>query len=394
MKSNLWTTALVSAGLVSLPSVLHAEESATSVLTSLTPTTLGGYVDTSAQWNIGTGNANVPNYAFGGPGKADGFNLNAVKVSLEKPISAEEIWSAGYKVDLMYGPDANLLGTQSLGATSDFAVRQAYVALHAPLGNGLDVKLGLFDTIMGYEVVDAINNPNFTRSYGFSIEGIEHTGLLATYQFCSALTASAGVANTFGPRINERAFPERAESYKAYMGSLTFTAPESWGFLAGSTLNGTIMNGFNSASPAVDNLGHGDQTTYYIGTTINTPLKNLKVGAAYDYAGVSEQVVTDNHSGYANATTLYLLYKPVEKLTFNVRGEYATSGFTSTFLARKVFAVTSTVQYDLWKNVVSRVEFRWDHAADGSTPYGGTDAGEPGDKANSYILLLNLAYKF
>ena len=33
-------------------------------------------------------------------------------------------------------------------------------------------------------------------------------------------------------------------------------------------------------------------------------------------------------------------------------------------------AVTATVQYDLWKNVLSRVEFRWDHALDGTDSFG------------------------
>src|ERR1035441_6372993 len=59
---NAWTVALVSAGVVSLPAAARAEETATtnSVLTALSTTTISGYVDTSAQWNPGTGNANLP----------------------------------------------------------------------------------------------------------------------------------------------------------------------------------------------------------------------------------------------------------------------------------------------------------------------------------------------
>ncbi|MCX6925492.1 MAG: hypothetical protein NT154_20130 [Verrucomicrobia bacterium] len=57
------------------------------------------------------------------------------------------------------------------------------------------------------------------------------------------------------------------------------------------------------------------------------------------------------------------------------------------------------MQYDLWKNVLSRIEFRWDHAADGSEAYGGTPvAGNsspvPPIRKNSYILLANITYKF
>src|SRR5260221_2231256 len=130
MKCNPWTMALVGAGLVSLPAVIQAEEKPSSVLTALSSTTLSGYVDTSAQWNFGTGNANLPPYKFGGASKADGFNLNVVQLRLEKPLDETE-WAAGYRVDLWAGPDANVLNTASVfgngsqASHSDFAIRQA-----------------------------------------------------------------------------------------------------------------------------------------------------------------------------------------------------------------------------------------------------------------------------
>jgi hypothetical protein len=392
MNRNAWTLVLVSAGIVSLPALLQAEEKeVSSVVSALSSTTISGYVDTSAQWNMGTGNANVPVYSFGGPGKADGFNLNVVKLTLEHPVDENGGWAAGYKVDTIYGPDANTLATQSSGIAGDFALKQAYVALRAPIGNGLDFKLGVWDTIIGYEVFESVNNPNFTRSYGYTIEPTTHTGLLASYKFTDFFSASAGVANTFGPKINERAFEpfnEKAESYKAYMGSMTFTAPDTWGFLAGSTLSGCVINGFNSAAVG----GTADQTSWYVGAVLNTPVTGLKVGAAYDYAGVSEQNLTSDAASYANAVALYASYQLTEKMTFFARGEYASSD-TSILGAERVFATTGTLQYDLWKNVVSRLEFRWDHAADGSSPYGGSTPGD-GSLKNSYILLANVAYKF
>jgi hypothetical protein len=302
-------------------------------------------------------------------------------------------------VDLIFGPDANALATQSTGMAADFGVKQAYVALHAPVGNGLDFKLGVWDTLLGYEVTESINNPNFTRSYGYTIEPPTHTGIQAAYQFGEVMSAIVGVADTFGPRINERAFPPQAESYKTCMGSVTLTAPKSWGFLSGATLTGVVMNGFNSGASAG---GGADQTSWYVGGSLNTPLKGLKVGASYDYAGVSTQPLSG--ANYANATALYASYQATRKLSLHARGEYAscdalTPAGTPLLGARKVFATTATLQYDLWKNVVSRVEFRWDHAADGSDAYGGTPVAggtgpAPGAKQNSYILLANISYKF
>src|SRR5215831_8734933 len=128
MKFNKWTVGLAAVGLVSLTSAARADEKASVMQTALTGTSLSGYVDTSAQWNFGTGNVNLPPYKFGGPGKADGFNLNVVQLRIEKPLDEAE-WAAGYRVDLWAGPDADTLATQSTLATgsSDFAVRQAYV---------------------------------------------------------------------------------------------------------------------------------------------------------------------------------------------------------------------------------------------------------------------------
>ena len=87
MKYNAWTLTLIGAGLVSLPAVARAEENTNAVplLTAVASTTLSGYVDTSAHWNPGTGNVNLPTYSPNGvPGgaKADGFNLDVVNLTM------------------------------------------------------------------------------------------------------------------------------------------------------------------------------------------------------------------------------------------------------------------------------------------------------------------------
>src|SRR5882724_2421633 len=100
MKFNKWTLGLAAVGAVSLASAVQAEEAkATSVMTALSSTTLAGYVDTSMQWNLGSGNVGAPTYAFGGQGKTDGFNLNSVRVILSKDPDAADSWGAGYKID-------------------------------------------------------------------------------------------------------------------------------------------------------------------------------------------------------------------------------------------------------------------------------------------------------
>lgn len=405
MKLNQWTVALASVGLVSLASVASAEEKANMVQTALSSTTLSGYVDTSMQWNFGTGNENMPPYKFGGASKADGFNLDVVQLRLEKPLDEAE-WAAGYRFDTWMGPDANVLNTQS-GSHGDFAIRQAYVALRMPVGNGLDWKVGVFDSVIGYESVESPNNPNYTRSYGHSIEPQTHTGALATYRFSDLVSASAGIANTVGPVINQRAFPQKAESYKTYMASVALTAPESMGFLAGSTLYGGFVNGFSSRVffNAAGDPVQENQTSFYAGATIATPVTGLRLGAAFDYLNVR------NTDGETWALGGYVSYQATEKLSFHGRAEYLRDRGDQKFFTNpnvvdgtlestglypdKVMALTGTVQYDLWQNVITRLELRWDHSLSGAEAYGPTnpDTGS-GSLQNATMLAGNIIYKF
>jgi hypothetical protein len=406
MKYNKWTVALAALGVVSLASAAKAEETASPVMTALASTTLSGYVDTSAQWNFGTGNANLPPYKFGGARKADGFNLNVLQLRIDKPLD-EQDWAAGYRADLWFGPDANVLGTTSTGGNwSDFAIRQAYVALRVPLGTGLDFKMGVFDSIIGYESIEAGNNPNYTRSYGHSIEPQTHTGLLASYRFCECFSASVGVANTVGPIINDRAFAPinfpnsaGAESYKTYMGSVALTAPDDWGSLSGSTLYAGIVNGFadafNTTSPRT-------VTSYYLGATVATPVTGLRMGASFDYLDIHQM----NNDTYSFAG--YLSFQATEKLSLHARAEYfkdklADNAATGRFFGAvgptgkaEVLALTATAQYDLWKNVISRLELRWDHSLSGNQLFGGNPniAAPVPDAKNAWMLALNVIYKF
>jgi hypothetical protein len=398
MKFNKWTIGLAAVGVVSLASAAKAEEKASSsVMTSLASTTLSGYVDTSAQWNLSNGNANNPPYKFGGEGKADGFNLNVVQLRIESLPGAEE-WAAGYRVDLWAGPDANTLNTSSFGSGSgrDFAVRQAYVALRTPVGNGLDWKVGVFDSIIGYESVESPSNPNYTRSYGHSIEPQTHTGVLTSYRFCDAFSASFGVADTIGPTINERAQTYgKAESQKTYMASFAITAPDSLGFLSGSTLYAGVVNGFSSKNSPV---GLETQTSWYVGSTLATPVTGLRCGFAFDYLDRHEPGETWAISGYSS-------YQATEKLSVHARAEYLKDRGASRFFAltdpnlfpagtteAEIFALTGTAQYDLWKNVISRLEIRWDHSLKGNHIFGGN--GASGTDENAWLLAANIIYKF
>lgn len=406
MKVNKWTLGLAAVGLVSLPSLVQAEEKPNQLLTALSSTTISGYVDTSMHWTPGTGNANPPAYSFNFPSKQDGFNLDVVNVVIEKPLD-EGTWSAGYKVDLLFGPNAVGYNNSINGdATSDLGIKQAYVALRAPVGNGIDFKIGTFDTIIGYEVFNAGSNPNYTRSWGYTMEPTENTGILASYQINKSVGFTVGMADTLVAGINRRS-PRSDETDKCYMGSITLTAPDSWGSLAGSGLYMGVVDGFGGAN---------DQTSFYIGTTIATPIKALKVGASYDYVLLHHN--NFGPSGYNQAVGLYASVQATEKLSFHARAEYAditdafatggtangsvtTGGGGTGGIPASVLSLTGTLQYDLWANVLSRLEVRWDTALSGHGPFGGTAPGSSGfanpggaNEKNAVLVAANVIYKF
>jgi hypothetical protein len=286
----------------------------------------------------------------------------------------------------MFGPNAT---PASLGPNSTIAnIRQAYISLRTPVGNGIDWKVGVFDTIIGYESTSDPLNPNYTRSYGYTIEPTTHTGVLATYKVCDALSVSAGVADSsnvgnFTPAINGTSV---FESQKTYMGSMVLTAPDSFGPMKGATLTVGAIDSVNS-SVAIG----GTRNNFYAGLTLPTPSSKVKFGAAFDYLNFDNNG-GGNHDDSIWVAGLYTTIQPTDKLSFNLRGELVDS--TQFFNGHYGEEVTATVQYQLWANVLSRVEFRWDHNGVDAFGYSqGAVSGVP-IRDNDFLLALNLIYQF
>ncbi len=418
MKINQRTLILAAAGVISLASAVNAEEAKMSALqTALSSTTISGYVDTSVEWTLNQLDPNGLGWnfwrgtiPFRTESKANGFNLNVVKLSIEKPMDESE-WASGYKVDLLFGPDAVGYNTSiNSGTTADFGIKQAYVALRTPVGTGIDWKIGTFDTVVGYETFEAGNNPNFTRSWGYAIEPTQHTGILGTYRINDNIALAAGVANTLSAGINARNTELGTLGgywHKTYMGSIAITAPKDSGFLGGSTLYAGTVGGFAAEGTTED------QHNYYVGATLNTPVADLKVGIAFDYvdnlgggSGVGLDANLDPiFKDDAWVVGLYASYQASEKLSLHARAEYGDLKFSNVSISTEqgheyMTSFTGTVQYDLWKNVISRLEIRWDQMHTKATTT--MSDGEGGTITSNYNyvdatqvgLYANFIYKF
>ncbi|MBT6239602.1 MAG: outer membrane beta-barrel protein [Verrucomicrobia bacterium] len=377
MKLNKWTVALAAAGLVSLGQNAQAEEAGNAVMTAFSKTTLSGFVDTSLSISEkGANQALHGRVPYQSGNKMNGINLDVIQLSLASPLD-ESDWAAGYAVDLLFGPDASAYSVSGTGEADDVAVRQAYVNTRVPVGNGLDLKMGVFDAIIGYEGFSNRDNPNYSRNMAYNLQPFNHTGLLGGYQINDLVSAQFGVANTGSNVLTDRAADS---SDISYMGSIAVEAPENFGALAGATVYVGYME-FGGGGDVQQNL--------YVGSTIPTPIDGLALGAAWD----NVQNITGN-GGDANILAGYISYQATDKMAVNGRIEYLDGDQGVLFNASKngvavdseMLSLTGTVQYDLWDNVLTRAEVRWDSQEDGDGLYGGDD--------DILTFTLNAIYSF
>lgn len=414
MKVNQWTLGLAAAGVISFGAVAQAEEKPSNqVLTAVSSTQISGYVSTSAHWNPGQSRGFAPGAGSSYlAGKGDGFNMDLVQLTIQKPLDEGE-WSAGYLAELWMGPDATVLGNTlngAAGTAGSISLAQAYIALNIPVGNGITVKMGTFSTIIGYEGNNSPDNPNYSRSYAYTFGPFQHEGVVASYKVCDGFTATAGVVNAQNTGLGFRA-PGGVQSQKTYMAAISLTAPDSWGFLKGAVLNAGVVDGFAGVAAPVAGGGVGaDFQNIHVSATIPTPWETIKTGAALDILRRDAGADTMALAGYASFNNV-----GIEKLKINTRVEYfdnnnpaaagtvalggAAIGGGSNYgvdNTAEILAATITADYQLWANVISRLEYRWDHDLSGNRNLPGkvNSGAVAGGNNNAHLIALNLIYKF
>ena len=383
MKMNKWTVALAAAGVVSLASTAQAEEN--SVLTALSSTVISGNVEVSYVDGLSSGN-NMHNDG--------GFEANGASLSIGSPLG-EGDYGAGYNVELLLGARAGAFARDG----SDYHLKNANIGLNVPVGNGIDVTLGLFDTIVGYEVEASGHNPNVMRSFGYIIGPRTHTGALASTSLTEGLSVSAGLTNGFDAATGQEG---NDGAQLGYILGAELNVPESLGFLSGSTLYVGYVNGNDEgnqhtaddpASADVDESGYNgdDNTLLYVGATINTPIKGVAIGVAYD----DRVWETANGRTESDSVGVYATYSLSEDAGISARYDNGTIQFLG--LEDSFDNLALTLDYSIWENVLTRFELGWESgngalgtqaASQFRTVYDGTPAG------NSSYFALSAFYSF
>jgi hypothetical protein len=391
MKMNKWTMGLAAAGVVSLASTAQAEEN--SVLTALSSTVISGNVEASYVGGFSTNN-NL--YSDGA------FEANGASISIGSPLG-EGDYTAGYNVELLFGERATAFAGYSRahtdGAADNFLLKNANIGLNLPFGNGVDLTVGLFDTIVGYEVEASGANPNVMRSYGYQIEPFTHTGVLASTSLTDGVSVHLGLTNGFDSTGGTHNDNLDAHAQLGYLAALDLTAPDSLGFLGGSTAYIGFVGGNNegNAVESGSSIKYGeDDELFYVGLSLNTPIENLSLGLAYDDRQVSD-------GDEADAVAVYAVYQLSDSLSIAAR--YDTVNLDVEGGGEdNVEMATLTLDYQVWENVLTRLEFGWESGAGPiGTPFSDKihrladsnrdENGNPTSNDSSYFA-LNFFYQF
>ena len=315
---------------------------------------MSGFIDTSYTYNFNTPETTTNTLRVFDT-QANSFMINNAQLTIEKPVSAES--PAGFKTELMFGTDAEVVGgvTTGLGTlTSELEIQEAYAEYLAPLGNGLDLKAGKFATLHGAEVIESKDNWNISRSilFGYAIP-FTHTGLRAAYPVSNTFTVLAGVSN--GWDLVD-------DSNQAKTTELGFTSTP----VEHVTLGSTYMFG---AEQAGDNH-HG---RHLIDLVLGwQPIDPLQLKLNYDYAVEDDAAGLHNNAMWQGLAG-YARYALTDKAAVSLRGEFFNDADgVRTAIATgvngivdddiKMYEFTLTGEYQFNPHLLGRLEFRHDKA--------------------------------
>lgn len=343
------------------------------VETAKTGVALSGYVDAGYQYNSDRVLGHKP--ATDNNARGD-FDLNALKLVLEKPLSDANELQAGFRADIMMGEDVGSVGgTNALGgASDDLFLEQAYVALRLPYGNGIDLKIGKFVTILGYEVIERPANMNI--SYGNLFQNmiaLWHTGVIAAYQFNDIVDVQFGVTNTanddnsIGGGLGAGG---NSGDGAAVIGSINITNP------------GGNANWYNSFYWGID----GDDGTFAGAATDNgnvfiwdtwgqwaPKFANDKLLLAFnaDLGFIDDYIGAGTNSVTWWGAALYAKYQFTDVFSLAMRGDYIHTddpgvkfGNGAANADEDIWSYTVTASFDVIENVMLRTEYRLDWADD------------------------------
>ena len=326
-----------------------------------------GFVDTSYIFNTNTPvppNARTNNFRVFDR-EANGFMLNMTQLNFEKPISKES--PVGFRVDLDYGQDAQLIHSAGLGSAGDeFDLQQAYaqvmVPFSLPAADTLSFKIGKFATLHGAEVIESVNNWNFSRSYlfGYAIP-FTHTGVRAYYKPFADIPVESyiGITNGWDQVVdNNRGKSVEAQVTCAPFDNFTF----SLGGMVGPERTDSNKD-FRNLIDLIATYKVNDKLTLKINYDYGWERNAASVAAG---SLVGKDAAWDGVAAYAKYSILEWWSIAGRTEYFHDRDGVRTGSLTNAAMPISdldLWEFTFTNEFQIFKNMLARLEYRYDKAS-------------------------------
>jgi len=161
---------------------------------------VSGAVEASFTQNFNSPNTNLNQLRIFDT-QSSSFVPMVAQLMMERPATAGSATDRiGFRARLNFGAQSRFSrartnyqpGTDS----NELDVHELYAEYIAPIGNGLKIQVGKINTLIGLEVINSWENPNFSRSFTFGLaQAFTETGIRFTYPFGTWATAAVGLVN-------------------------------------------------------------------------------------------------------------------------------------------------------------------------------------------------------
>jgi hypothetical protein len=317
--------------------------------------------------------------------KANSFTLDLAQIVFQKDPAA--LGSAGFKLKISAGETAKWIHSRGLSGapldqpqtgegTDAFDLTEAYVSYNAAVGKGLRLDLGKFVTFLGAEVIEAIDNPDYSRSFLFNYAiPFTHTGLRASYALTDTLNAAVYLVNGWDNSTDNN----RGKSIGLSVG---YTPVEAFSILVNG-ITGAEQDETGPNAPTVGSSSSNKRSLLDIVATIK-PTKKLSFILNTDNAreqnviySAAPAILLGQPTGQATwaGYAAIVKYDLSDANSVSVRGEVFSDpeGFRTGTIQRLKEA-TLTWETRLSNGIIIRPEYRHDHSDSQVFDYVGASA--------------------
>lgn len=344
----------------------------------------GGYVDVGH-----IGNFNFPdNQLWRNRATAAHHNQLSPNIGLayvRKDAKESSRW--GMELGFQGGRDSEefafLVGERRVdGADVLRHIHRANMSYLAPVGNGLTITAGLFNSLMGYESLYAKDNANYTRSWIADNTPYMMFGVNAQYPLNDNLTVTAFVVNSYYHLAHPNDLPSYGGRW-VWKAMPRFTLTQT--FYAGPTQTDTSLEFWRLYGNHILEW-RGDDVTVAASFDIGTESIAIQPGRPRTFVMGGNMVVRWHITGPWSVALRPEFY-------WDRNGRWTGS-------EQFVKAITSTVEYKLlykWTNMVVRAEHRYDDstgAGGGFFKNGGIRSDVVGLAREQHLLLLGVLVSF